>query len=177
MGSPPVDTYEVTHNLERFRPLHLIADALVEYLVDVFDATAEQIEPVAGDSRFFGGVERVVRVVPNGERRASLTFTYTGLPGISIATGRWHEFPFPVCGCDACDETWENIADEMESVVSSVVSGGYSESVDHSEELPLSFMLEGPQGTWRAGRGGFDEGDQGNALADVVERWLAWPLR
>jgi hypothetical protein len=51
----------------------------------------------------------------------------TGYPGVMVHAGVLHDFPFPVCGCDACDETAETTADGMELLVLTVVAGGYSE--------------------------------------------------
>ena len=45
---------------------------------------------------------------------AALTFVYTSFPSVLVQAGLLHDFSFPSCGCDACDETWESSADGLE---------------------------------------------------------------
>ena len=70
---------------------------------------------------------QAVKVTPRDPRAAALTFVLTGYPGVMVHAGVLHDFPFPVCGCDACDETAETVADRLEMLVLTVAAGGYSE--------------------------------------------------
>lgn len=65
--------------------------------------------------------------MPGSSAAAPLTFVVTGYPGVMGHAGALHDFVFPVCGCDACDETAETTADRMERLVLTVAGGGYSE--------------------------------------------------
>ncbi|WP_431798470.1 DUF6226 family protein [Microbacterium kunmingense] len=61
----------------------------------------------------------------------------TGFPGDA----------YPVCGCDACDSTWEHEADGLERLVRAVVTGNYREAISFREGDPwLAFALESPDG-------------------------------
>jgi hypothetical protein len=51
-----------------------------------------------------------------------LTFAFTDHPGIRVYAGLLHDFPFPVCGCDACEWFWEAEVDApLEELVDAVV--------------------------------------------------------
>lgn len=45
----PDDAYGVTSNLERFAPLHDVANALIAHLVEVYDVTVSEDAAFAGD--------------------------------------------------------------------------------------------------------------------------------
>jgi hypothetical protein len=145
VDSPPSDSYSVTSNLERFRPLHRVADALVDWLSVTYDASIED-DPAAATDLIYQGddVARAVRVTPADQSAATITFVYTDFPGIRIHAGMLHDFHFPVCGCDACDETWERCADDLEWTVRTIVTGGYSEAYLPDRDLSVSFRLVEP---------------------------------
>ena len=44
-----------------------------------------------------------------------------------IAAGPFHQFAFPACGCDACDEGADAQLDQLEETVFAVVNGDYRE--------------------------------------------------
>jgi len=143
--SPPSDSYSVVSNPDRFAPLQVIAAALIDWLADTFEVTIVD-DPAASDDLLHlpDTVTRAVRVTPRSADAATLTFVFTGFPGVILHAGLLHDFPFPVCGCDACDETWERAADEMEWTVRTVVEGGFAEGVDPRSELPVFFTLDEP---------------------------------
>lgn len=96
--TPPEDLpYSVTAHPERFAPVAEVARALAA-------AIAAAHRPGGG------GVPIEVEVTP--------------FPG-AILRVAGHDFPFPVCGCDACDEDVEELADEMEQLVDAVVAGRF----------------------------------------------------
>ena len=125
---PPDDAYGVESNLERFAPLHSVADALIAYLRREYRVTISEDAAHADDLlNPRSDVARAVRVTPASTDAAPLTFVFTRHPGVMIHAGALHDFPFPACGCDACDETAESGADQMERLVMAVVAGGYGE--------------------------------------------------
>lgn len=53
-------------------------------------------------------------MTPAAADAAVLTFVFTDYPGVIVHAGLLHDFLYPVCGCDACDETWQSVAEDME---------------------------------------------------------------
>jgi hypothetical protein len=90
--------YGVTTHPERFAPLQDVARAL------------EAALPTAHRP---GGVGIPVEI------------ELTDLPGAFVWVAG-HRFPFPVCGCDACDEDVERLAEDMEHLVGAVVAGRWA---------------------------------------------------
>jgi hypothetical protein len=159
-GLAPQDSYGVDSNPQRFAPLHLVADALIQHLTGTYAVTVSEDAAFAADLMHEpGDVLRAVRVVPANPDAAPLTFVYTSYPGVILHAGRLHDFPFPQCGCDGCDETAESAAQELEWTVLAVAAGGYAERVNPSAQLPIGYEIVSADGTHR-GRG---------------ERGVAWP--
>ena len=142
-GMPPEDTYGVVSHPERFAPVHAVADALVDYLTTRYEAVSSEDPAFVADLTFeHSDVLRAVRVTPARPDAASLTFVYTNHPGVLLYAGLLHDFPFPDCGCDACDETSESAARELEEIVMAVAEGRYRETYDAGDEGPR------PPGQW-----------------------------
>ncbi|MGO1801716.1 MAG: DUF6226 family protein [Microbacteriaceae bacterium] len=176
-AEPPTDSYSVTSNLERFRPLHAVADALIAALILDQDVIVEDDVDMASDLMHHrDDVVRAVRLSPIDSAAAPLTFVFTSFPSVLIHAGLMHDFFYPICGCDACDESWERMADSMEWDVAAIVAGGYSESADRAS---VSFRLVGENGT-RSGSGrGEDAPADRLAAAEprlvALDGWSAWP--
>lgn len=184
-GSPPEDTYSVTAHPERYAPLHTVAAALIDHLRDTYDVDVEEGEQVVADLLAPPGwdVPRAVRVSPRDATCAPLTFVFTAFPGLLLHAGVVHDFPFPLCGCDACDTAWQSEADHLEEHVFAVVTGNYSERVDHRDDEWSSWY-----------RMRYEHGSSGGssdpsalpperlaAAATVLQRvpsgWAPWPRR
>jgi len=190
-GSPPEEAYSVVAHAERFRPLHVVADALIAHLVEEYAATAsDDPAAAAGDGAEIGREARAVRVVPDSPEASPLTFVFTDFPGVLVHAGEFQRAALPVCGCYACDDEWTRVADELEGYVlgvvagglsESVVSGGLSESVVDGEELGIGSRLVRADGAGESSGWSVAEPDR---LADLEERgisapwsrdWAAWP--
>ncbi|WP_449374521.1 DUF6226 family protein [Arthrobacter psychrolactophilus] len=153
-GSPAEDSYSVTSNLHRFAPLHDVADALIAWLDSTFDVVAEESLDFAADLIHQPApATRAVRVIPHNPAAAPLTFVFTQFPGVAIHAGVLHDFHFPSCGCDACDEGFDSVAEELEWTVRTVVSGGYSETFDRWPGKWLEYKLYEEEVGMRSGRG------------------------
>ena len=103
---PDPDSYSVDSHPERFAGLHAVARALIDHLRDVYDVDVDEDPVHAGEMLLdVKDVLESVKVTPRRSGAAPLTFVLTGYPGVAVHAGVLHDFPFPVCGCDACDET------------------------------------------------------------------------
>lgn len=182
-GSPPEKSYAVASNLERYAPLHDIADALIAWLTETFDVAVVDDVVTANDLLLLPeSVVRSVRVAPADSCSAPITFVYSGLPGIFLHAGHLHDSHFPTCGCDACDESVDGCLDDLEWVVRTIVRGGFSETVTPGREPRTSYKLveEGA----RESSGGSDAfsfaPDRTRAVAAAhpgVTEWRPWPPR
>lgn len=135
IGSPPEESYSVAEHPERFAPLHNIAAELITHVSRNYDVSLEE-----GKSALSGllhhleldYVTRVVRFNPASPLSAPMTIVFTQDFGVSLYAGALFHASFPSCGCDACDETWETCADELESIVFAIVGGGLTERLGPS---------------------------------------------
>jgi hypothetical protein len=116
--------YERVTNPERFASLHQTARDLVTDLGQRFDVAVEPVEP-EGDSLRSEALS-AVRVSPRNEG-AAVTITLTGFPGLYVRFGAKHTETFPRCGCDACGEQPDEVADDLRKKVESVAHGRFSE--------------------------------------------------
>lgn len=182
-GDPPEEAYSVDTHPERFAPVHTVADALIAHLRETYDVEVDEgVETAADLLHQAPTVVRAVRVRPNDPACAALTFVFTAYPGIFLHAGVLHDFHYPVCGCDACDSTWEREADELERHVLAVVTGHYRETVDHRLQAWVGFALTYPDGS-SSGQSRADEvpADRLEAAATLLrarpDGWAAWPRR
>jgi hypothetical protein len=181
-ASPPEAAYSRMSNQHRFAPLHAAAIALIDWLETTFNVDVEQTLNVAADLlRVPDDVVRAVRVVPREATAAPLTFVLTPLPGVFLHAGLLHDFHFPVCGCDACDDDVTDVVDDLEWTVRTVVSGGYSECLDLWPGQRVENKLDEPGVRMSSGRSRIR--DLPDARVKLARRrlphagqWKPWPL-
>lgn len=184
-SGPPEDSYSIESNLERFVPLHAVADALIEYLVGEYDVTVEHCSDQAAQLiNPRDDVLRTVSLTPADPDAASLTVVYTELPGVVVHAGVLHDFVYPSCGCDACDETAIPVAGELESIILSVVTGGYAEKYPMGAERWCGYALVAADGSGhQSGQGAVGLAspaglsDAAQILERVPDGWHPWPRR
>jgi hypothetical protein len=151
--SPPEDSYSRVSNLDRFTPLDAVAEALISWLQSTFDVDTVEGDEVAADLLHPNGdVTKAVRLTPRDPASASLTFVLTAHPGVLVHAGALHDFFFPVCTCDACDENVESLADELEWTVRTVIAGRYLERLDRWPSQWIEYRLDEPGVGMRSGR-------------------------
>nr|WP_238707095.1 DUF6226 family protein [Microbacterium lushaniae] len=106
---------------------------------------------------------------------------FTAYPGVLLHAGLLHDFRYPVCGCDACDSTWNAEADLLEQQVLAVVTGHYRESAERGFRPRVEHAFTYPDGA---------SSGQTPARALPAERlraarpilrtqpdgWAAWPV-
>jgi hypothetical protein len=129
-------------------------------------------------------VLEAVKVTPRSTGAAPLTFVLTGYPGVMVHAGVLHDFSFPVCGCDACDETVQTTADRLEMLVLAVAAGGYAERYPVGRRRWSEYALTGFDGS--GSESGKSEPVPASAdrlreaeiqLRGVAGGWNPWPLR
>lgn len=131
-GTPPEEAYAVADDTERFAPLHTIAAALIDYLVSTYDVELEEGHHVTVNPPYAPAVDdaaRVVRLIPNATVCAPLVFVFTRFPGIFLYAGMLFHAAYPNCGCNACDETWDALAEDLEWQTFAIVGGGFAEKM------------------------------------------------
>ncbi|KQN84395.1 hypothetical protein ASE96_16475 [Arthrobacter sp. Leaf69] len=182
---PDPDSYSVDSHPERFAGLHVVARALIERLAAVYDVDVQDDPALAGELLMEPkAVLQAVKITPRDAGAAALTFVLTGYPGVMVHAGVLHDFPFPVCGCDACDETAETVADRLEMLALSVAAGGYSERYPVGRKRWSEYALTAFDGSGSES----GQGEPGPAAAvrlhdaevrlrEVSGVWSAWPLR
>lgn len=183
---PAPDSYSVISHPERFDGLHIVARALIDHLTAAFDADADASPATAADLlRQPGGVVHSVRVTPRRSGAAPLTFVLIDHPAVIVHAGVLHDFVFPPCSCDACDETAESAAARLELLVLGVAAGGYSERYPVGwRRRWLGYALTAPDGS--ASESG--QGDPGPVpagllrsgkarLREIPDGWAPWPAK
>lgn len=180
-GAPPDDSYSVTSNLERFRPLQVVADALVEFLASTYEVAVSEGH---GDDILHtrDDIVRATRITPRDPAAAPLTFVFTSFPSVIVHAGVLTDFLYPFCGCDACDESWEDAAEELEWQALAVAAGNFSES--HWSGRWFSRSIESVGGGAKsAGEMPVDHlpiakvEAAASALDALPNGWVAWSLR
>ena len=82
--------------------------------------------------RRLDGALRALRLVPR--EGAPLVLGVTSFPGVVLTAGTWtHPSHFPDCGCDACDESGQDVVDRLLEEVDAVVHGGFREQLSGRE--------------------------------------------
>ncbi len=180
--SPPDEAYGRVTDSGRFEPLHSAAIEMIARLEADFEV--ERVEAYGLDDELEGPLTCArpsVKLSPVDPAAAPITVTFSDYPGLHIRFGRWSTQLFPVCGCDACDESAEDEIERLTMMVDSVTTGGFREAVQPSVEdgwLKTEF--------WTPGYGGKSSGSSvgwARALRMSGGRrrleldWKPWPRR
>lgn len=180
-GSPPQGTYSVDTHPERFEPLHTVTEAVIDHLRVTFDVETSVAEVTADPVNPRIETLQSVRLVPADPRCAPLGFVFTAYPGIVVHAGLLHSFAYPPCGCDACDESWERQAAELEADVLAVVAGDYQESVRLGHEPWVGYSITTPDGGRSSSVLVEEDLDRLVAAEPVLRElggpWAPWPQR
>lgn len=180
--SAPEERYSMTEHPERFVPLHRVADALIRHLIDTFAVTVVQDRALAEGWWPASEVVRAVRLIPVGGDTSAMTFIYTNHPGLVVQVGLLHRFVFPICGCDACDETWQSTADRVEDVVLSVVAGLFTETARLGFPSNAGYSLTFVDGSGVSSSTEEADDDQASMILALTavgpwsKTWAAWSV-
>ena len=128
-----MEAYSRVTDAERFRPVHSAIVEMIVKLEAAFDV--ERVEGYGLDEELekpFSLARASIRLSPIDPDAAPIAVAFSDFPGLKIRFGRWSTELFPVCGCDACDESAEGEIERMTKMVDSVTSGGFREMVQRS---------------------------------------------
>jgi len=70
-----------------------------------------------------------VRLTPRDPETAPIAVSFSTFPGLHVRFGRWYMEPFPVCGCDACDESAEGEIERLNDMIDALTAGRFRESI------------------------------------------------
>jgi hypothetical protein len=126
---PPVEAYSRVTNAARFAPLHTFAETTLARLEAEYDVTRSEGWTLEPDAQRVRTARPSVRLDPRSPDAAPLLVSFTTFPGLQVRAGRWHTEPIPACGCDACDESLDDVLGRFEWLVAQVVAGRFREAV------------------------------------------------
>ena len=123
-GAPPEEAYGRVTDPGRYAGLHAVGRDLLDELESRFAVTRETFTESARH-----GAERApaVRLIPANPAAAPLTLIFTAFPGLEVRMGSDVWMHLPVCGCDACDETVEESAEQLRDQVEALIAGTFGE--------------------------------------------------
>jgi hypothetical protein len=170
-GEPPPEAYTTVSEPERFAALRPFVLALLDDLEAEFDVRRETPTSIAGGVAEHVPWTDVVRLVPADPRAAPLTVAFTSFPGVLVRCGDVTDEVLPACGCDACDDLIQDLADELRFQVEAVVSGGFSE---WHETAGRGHRFAVPD--WGL-RSSFVPADDPAPATNFRHDWAPWPAR
>ncbi len=182
---PPDEAYSRVTNPERFRPLHPAMLEIMDRLESQFEV--DRTEGYGLDKELERGIDLArpdFRLTPRDPEAAPIAVSFSTFPGLIVRFGRWYIEPFPVCGCDACDESAEGEIERLNEMVDAVAAGRFREAI----RRPLiSLRGSGWVDTrfWsddrRSGRTGRVDGPRAREMAGGRRRldldWKPWRRR
>lgn len=171
---PPEEAYSRVTHPERFAPLLLVVDALLEYLVVNYVTAVDR-------STLPDGTQRIALHPSTG---AAVTITTTA-ESARIDAGALFRERMPDCTCDACDETAESEADRLEETLLSIAGGGLRELFPLGSRCWALRQLRTADGGGHASSGAPDPDLAPEQLAGIEQTlsglddgwWPAWTLR
>lgn len=112
---PPEELYSECAHPERFEPLVTTAHALLDHLERRYDV--ERTEEVVGE-------QTNVTLTPTGPGAVLTVIHPAGtLPSVEVRAGARSVGNWPVCGCDACDDSVPDLLDQLETAVFAIAEG------------------------------------------------------
>lgn len=166
------DAYGRVTNPERYAVVVDAARSLVDELVASYDVVPVSGDPVTDFTEFGGSAVELIRLQPS--EGAPLAVLVTDFPGVILRAGRWGVEGFPVCGCDACDESPDDLIEELRRVAGAVVAGRYEEWLTRRRKR---YSFSGPWGS--TSREERLRRRQWRRLGEPLgsRRWPPWPPR
>jgi hypothetical protein len=126
-AGPPDEAYSRVTQPERFAPLHALALNRADELAARFEVAVQEGFGIDPELESVGVARPTVSLTPANPAEAPLTIAFTSFPGLRVRLGRWLTDAFPVCGCDACDESFEGEAERFTWRVDQLINGRFRE--------------------------------------------------
>ncbi|WP_243789727.1 DUF6226 family protein [Saccharopolyspora gloriosae] len=173
---PPTEAYGRVTNAERFRPLHEFADDLLadhERRFAVRRTESTETDPHGTDPA------RAVTLTPDDPSAASVTVVFDAFPGLRVLVAGGSDGHLPVCGCDACEESFERCADELRWWLTAITAGAVTERLIYDDGwwYETSRSMDGRSSRSR----GRVDGDRLESLRTRLPNgeltWAPWPPR
>lgn len=108
----------------------------------------------------------------------------TAEPAVIVHAGAWCELAFPDCACDACDETAEGQAGELEPIVLAVAAGTFRERYPLGKQAAYEYAWASPDGSSETASttdpptdSPTQRQDTEHRLAALTHGWQPWPPR
>ncbi len=181
---PPEEAYSRVTDAERFRPLHAAMRKIIVRLHSEYDVTLDEGYGLDEElERHMTPASPSVKLTPSDSGAAPIPIVFSDFPGLHVRFGRWLTQPFPICGCDACDESAEGEIERLTDAVRDVTAGRFREAV----RIPLLASFTWPMGEMWSDRASWSGGgpriDRQQALGltggarQLELNWKPWPQR
>lgn len=182
---PPEEAYSRITHPERFTALHQIAQALIDHLTTSYDLTVTEGPSCVQDLlRAPDDAIHTTRLTPGRPDAAPLTIVSTAEPAVIVHAGAWCELAFPDCACDACDQTAEGQAEELEQFVLAVAAGTFRERYPLGRQAAYEYAWAAPDGSSETASttdpptdSPAHRQDTEHRLAALPHGWQPWPPR
>ncbi|KJL34015.1 DUF6226 family protein [Microbacterium oxydans] len=175
-GSPPDDAYSRVSHPERFAPALAAVDALIDHLETWYVVDVDRAVEPSGS--------RVVHLRPTTGAPITLTMSATG-ESIGIEAGALFSEIVPSCTCDACDESADSVAEQVEETLLSIAAGGLREVFPVGQRRSAHIRIRTVDGGGRSSAGEPGRSVPAARLDAAAELlgslsdgwWPAWSLR
>jgi Family of unknown function (DUF6226) len=179
---PPLEAYSRVTDPERFESLRQVAAELLDRLELEFDV--ERAEGYGLDPELEQGIKLArpsVTLVPRDAGATPILVASSTFPGIAVRFGRWCTYAFPVCGCDACDETAESEIERLKWLIENLTAGRFREAI----RIPAEGATWQEWEFWAGGGSSAQKSQFDPSLARqlvaagdrLLYEWEPWPKR
>lgn len=178
-GDPPKDAYRRVTDAGRYGPLHEIAARLLDELEARYDVARQTF---AQDDPHGSEPATSVRLVPHDTAAAALAIVFDSFPGVLVRCGRRDAdgVHFPHCGCDACEETLDDCAEELARMVDATIAGTLGERLIQAGGAwwrEVWYRTSGSVDSHRTRLTKEQHADLREAMPDGELTWAPWPAR
>lgn len=178
MDRPPDDAYGRVTDATRYQVVVQTAVQLIDEFTASYRVELRQGGPELDPELCEGlQVDRVMKLEPSSEDAAPLTIVITHFPGVAIRAGRWRTALYPTCGCDACDEPPDELAEDLARQLRAVAAGRLFEDLRGGLEPHLTISLSDETGPLGTQLGPISRREMKARGGPARYDWRPWPHR